>query len=51
MKTVLTNIWESPYCQYCIFSEDCTWDMKYEARRETDPEELKVWDVPCCYQD
>lgn len=52
MQMVLTNIWETPFCQYCIFSEECTREMKYEARRETEPEEIfKAWDKPCCYQD
>lgn len=50
MQRVISNIFQSPYCQYCVFSEDCTVKMKIDAREETKPKNNNiVWKKPCCF--
>lgn len=50
MQRVITNIYQSPYCPYCIFSDDCTAKMKTDAREEIKHKKKNdVWKKPSCF--
>lgn len=51
MQRVISNIFQSPYCQYCVFSEDCTVKMKFNGMNAEDllsrmDQILKEYDPP-----
>lgn len=49
MERVMCNIWECPYCQFCLFEDDCSRDSKFEAREES-KRNNNYYEIPSCFQ-
>lgn len=51
MEWVMCSVLECPFCQFCIFEQDCTPKMKYEAREESKKENvIPYYELPDCFQ-
>jgi hypothetical protein len=49
MQWVMSKWNECPFCQFCIFEQDCSSQHKWEAQQESDTG--KGWhDRPPCFQ-
>ena len=52
MQIVMCNIFQCPFCQFCVFEDDCTRENKFDARKESERggKNIEYFEPPTCFE-